>query len=351
MNKVFVFFVEPASYTIDLINNVHIPKKIGYAFIKSSSYYKDQQSDSDYLEKMSLLQKINFIVNVFKKKNFIIVNGYNNYVFIFIWMLNLFSKKKKYIGIESDTQLKSDVHLSKSIIKTLFLKTIFKSKYVIGLAGGTKTHFDLFLKYAMKRRNIFLLPMVVNNSFFYRKNKYKINKKFSFLIVSRLIKTKNIEPIIKFFDNHFENKDALLKIVGDGPLFKRFTEKYQNENIRFYGKLFRDNLIKVYHNSNVFLMPSYNESWGLVINEAMCSGLPIISRKEVGANYDLITNNENGFIVNSNEDFFNKMIVLYKNHELCETMSKKSIDIMKSTWNYNLYTDCLDKIYLFSKNK
>jgi len=351
MNKVFVFFVEPASYTIDLINNVHIPKKIGYAFIKSSSYYKDQQSDSDYLEKMSLLQKINFIVNVFKKKNFIIVNGYNNYVFIFIWMLNLFSKKKKYIGIESDTQLKSDVHLSKSIIKTLFLKTIFKSKYVIGLAGGTKTHFDLFLKYAMKRRNIFLLPMVVNNSFFYRKNKYKINKKFSFLIVSRLIKTKNIEPIIKFFDNHFENKDALLKIVGDGPLFKRFIEKYQNENIRFYGKLFRDNLIKVYHNSNVFLMPSYNESWGLVINEAMCSGLPIISRKEVGANYDLITNNENGFIVNSNEDFFNKMIVLYKNHELCETMSKKSIDIMKSTWNYNLYTYCLDKIYLFSKNK
>ena len=84
-----------------------------------------------------------------------------------------------------------------------------------------------------------------------------INKKFSFLIVSRLIKTKNIEPIINFFDNHFKNKDALLKIIGDGPLFKRFLENYQNENIRFYGKLNSDNLIKEYHNSNVFLMPSY----------------------------------------------------------------------------------------------
>ena len=49
----------------------------------------------------------------------------------------------------------------------------------------------------------------------------------------------------------------------------------------------------------------------------MCSGLPIISRKEVGSNYDLITNNENGFVVKSNEDFFNKMVILYKNHELC----------------------------------
>ena len=41
MNNVFVFFVEPASYTIDLINNVHIPKKIGYAFINSSSIIKN----------------------------------------------------------------------------------------------------------------------------------------------------------------------------------------------------------------------------------------------------------------------------------------------------------------------
>ena len=82
MNNVFVFFVEPASYTIDLINNVHIPKKIDM-LIKSSSYYKEQQSDSDSLEKMSFSQKINFIVNVFKENSLIIVNGYNNYVFIF----------------------------------------------------------------------------------------------------------------------------------------------------------------------------------------------------------------------------------------------------------------------------
>ena len=37
--------------------------------------------------------------------------------------------------------------------------------------------------------------------------------------------------------------------------------------------------------------------------------------------------------------------------ELTDTNCKKSIDIMKSTWNYNLYSDCLDKIYLFSKDK
>ena len=84
----------------------------------------------------------------------------------------------------------------------------------------------------------------------------------------------------------------------------------------------------------------------------MCSGLPIITgRKEVGSNYDLIKNNENGFVVSTNEDFFKKMIILFESHKLCSSMSKKSIDIMKSTWNYNLYSDCLDKIYLFSKDK
>ena len=98
-------------------------------------------------------------------------------------------------------------------------------------------------------------------------------------------------------------------------------------------------------------MPSYKESWGLVINEAMCSGLPIITRKEVGSNYDLISNNENGFTVNNDKDFFNKMITLFESHELCVSMSKKSIEIMKSTWNYNLYSNCLEKLYLFLKDK
>ena len=178
-----------------------------------------------------------------------------------------------------------------------------------------------------------------------------LTKNLLFLIVSRLIKTKNIEPVIKFFDNHFKNKDAILKIVGDGPLFKEFLNKYNNKNIKFYGKLTNKNLVNQYHSSDVFLMPSYKESWGLVINEAMCSGLPIITRKEVGSNYDLIKNNENGFVVNTNEDFFKKMIILLKVINFVLVCPKKSIDIMKSTWNYNLYSDCLDKIYLFSKDK
>jgi len=75
MNNIFVFFVEPASYTIDLINNVHIPRKIGYAFIKSSSYYKEQQSDSDSLEKMSISKKNNIKEKNNKKNSLIIVNG------------------------------------------------------------------------------------------------------------------------------------------------------------------------------------------------------------------------------------------------------------------------------------
>ena len=106
-------------------------------------------------------------------------------------------------------------------------------------------------------------------------------------------------------------------------MFKEFLNKYNNKNIKFYGKLTNKNLVNQYHSSDVFLMPSYKESWGLVINEAMCSGLPIITRKEVGSNYDLIKNNENGFVVSTNEDFFKKMIILFESHKLCSSMSKK----------------------------
>ena len=67
MNNVFVFFVEPASYTIDLINNVHIPKKIGYAFINSSSYYKEQ-FDFKNQPKGVYIMKIYTELGVFSKR-------------------------------------------------------------------------------------------------------------------------------------------------------------------------------------------------------------------------------------------------------------------------------------------
>ena len=112
-------------------------------------------------------QKIMFIYSIRKNNNFIIINGYNNYVFVLTFLFNFFSVKRKYLAIESDTQLKIPKNIIKSIIKYLYLSLVFKNQYTLGFAGGSKTHKDLFRYYGMKEERIFMMPMIVDNNKYY----------------------------------------------------------------------------------------------------------------------------------------------------------------------------------------
>ena len=202
--RVFCYFVEPASYTIDLIVNVHLKQGIEYAFInnKSEAMTKVSLSSSTFLSHFSLIQKIKFIRSRRKEYDFVIINGYNNYVFVLTFLFNIFSVNKKYIATESDTQLKIPNNIIKRIIKYIYLNIIFRNKYVLGFAGGTYTHKDLFIHYGMKEERIFMIPMMVNNKKYYHENKI-FPDKFTFLFVGRLLDTKNVDVLCERFLSSF----------------------------------------------------------------------------------------------------------------------------------------------------
>ena len=104
--KIFCYFIEPASYTFDLIKNVYDDLKIDYCFLKSSSLAKSNYKiESISLDKKNFFYKIKFYINNFRNNNLIIINGYNNFPFIFTFFLCLLFNRKKFIAIDSDTQL------------------------------------------------------------------------------------------------------------------------------------------------------------------------------------------------------------------------------------------------------
>ena len=129
--RVFCYFVEPASYTLDLANQIYDNIGIDYCFIKSKTLaLSEKRSDKVFLDKMSLLRKLRFIFSQFRNNDFIIINGYNNYPFIITFILNLFSFKRKFIASDSDTQLSIPNNLLKRFIKWLYLSIIFKNNHV-----------------------------------------------------------------------------------------------------------------------------------------------------------------------------------------------------------------------------
>jgi glycosyltransferase involved in cell wall biosynthesis len=93
---------------------------------------------------------------------------------------------------------------------------------------------------------------------------------------------------------------AELTIVGDGPLRERLAARVARSPmppVRVLGHLERDEIADRYANADIFVFPSLSDAWGLVLNEAMASGLPLVVSSAPGAVEDLVNDGRNGFVV------------------------------------------------------
>ncbi len=131
-----------------------------------------------------------------------------------------------------------------------------------------------------------------NNSF---KKENNLLDKPIVMFVGNLIKRKNVESLLEA--KKIANSDYYLVIVGDGPLFKKLNKKVEDENIRdviFAGS--RNDVENVIPSCDVLILPSFSESFGLVLIEALACGKPVIG-SNVGGITEIITD-EVGLLVN-----------------------------------------------------
>lgn len=134
-----------------------------------------------------------------------------------------------------------------------------------------------------------------NNSF---KNENNLLDKPVVMFVGNLIKRKNVESLIEA--KKIANSDYYLVIVGDGPLFKKLNKKVEDENIRdviFTGS--RNDVENIIPSCDVLILPSFSESFGLVLVEALACGKPVIG-SNVGGITEII-NDDVGLLVNPNK--------------------------------------------------
>jgi glycosyltransferase involved in cell wall biosynthesis len=121
---------------------------------------------------------------------------------------------------------------------------------------------------------------------------------FVILSVARLSKEKAPLDLLNAYSRvSFKNKK--LFFVGDGPMrgeLERGIKTLDRKNIFITGFQDREKIPNFYLMADLFVLSSKDETWGIVINEAMCFGLPIIASSGVAAAVELIRNGYNGFI-------------------------------------------------------
>lgn len=134
-----------------------------------------------------------------------------------------------------------------------------------------------------------------NDSF---KKENRLEDKPIVLFVGNLIKRKNVDSLLEA--KKISNADYYLVIVGDGPEFKKLTKKVEDESIRdviFTGS--RNDVENIIPSCDVLVLPSFSESFGLVLIEALACGKPVIG-SNVGGITEII-NDDVGLLVDPNK--------------------------------------------------
>jgi glycosyltransferase involved in cell wall biosynthesis len=355
--KVHAIFVEPANYTRDLIENVYQKLGISYSFLISNSAASNDNtivtSASHLFDENSVWKNIVFLWNCSKKNDLVIINGYNHLLFMPLWLFSIVNSCK--LGIESDTPYRPKTGI-KRIVKKIYLYFIFSSKQILGLPGGTGLHRDLFLKYGMPDNRIFFLPMMVNNVKYFKdlnQNTPKIKENLNFIFVGRLAPEKNIQLLIKSFQNVLQQRNNVeLNLVGDGQDRDELKKMISmTPQIKMSGKKFGSDLLQAYQGAQILILPSSFEPWGLVVNEAMAAGLPVVCSSAVGAAYDLILKPNIGWVFKDNDEqeLTQLLLTIIDYPEQIKEKAKRGQEFMLDYWNYQLYTDSLNQLIDYVK--
>ena len=148
------------------------------------------------------------------------------------------------------------------------------------------------------------IPNVVDTSFFTLKQKTN-NDEFVFLNIGHLDKKKNQAGLIKIFSNLFNgNQKYQLKIVGQGSEFTTLqnlvNELKINNQVHLLGRKSREEVKKIIHSSDCFVLASKFETFGVVLIEAMSCGLSVLSTKSGGPE-SIIANDALGILCEHEE--------------------------------------------------
>jgi glycosyltransferase involved in cell wall biosynthesis len=202
---------------------------------------------------------------------------------------------------------------------TLMAKSLFFRLLGSGIAAvlpiGT-VNSDYWTHYFGSNVPQFLMPYAVHNEYFSRlaetaaPREQELRAELGLdperqviLFASKLQARKHADHLLEAYRNFIEDRTLqerpYLVIVGDGEqraALEARTLELGLDDVRFAGFRNQSELPRFFQLADVFVLPSRHEPWGLIVNEAMAAGCPVIVSTDVGSHADLITDGIEGCV-------------------------------------------------------
>lgn len=176
------------------------------------------------------------------------------------------------------------------------------------------------------------------------------NNKIIFGTVGRLTKQKGHKYLISAFKKVSQKlPEAELWIVGEGELRDDLTKQIAKLNLTEKVKLLgtRKNIPAMLNEFDIFVMPSVWEGLGIVVLEAMASGLPIIA-SDVDGLSELVKDNQNGLLFESKniEQLSQKMTELVQNETLADKFSRAGREMVENNFDLKKVVREYEEVYV-----
>lgn len=174
-------------------------------------------------------------------------------------------------------------------------------------------------------------------------------KPYNFIFVGRLIAPKNLLLLLGAFQKLPKNHDWGLILLGEGEQkadLVQFCEQNQLQHVSFLAGVTWHQVPHYLALADVFVLPSISEPWGLVVNEALVCGLPVVVSANCGCVEDLIKDGKNGFVFNPNQvnELTQKMRFFVENTAQIEAMKKISQELVAPFATKNVAAEMLQGI-------
>ena len=237
----------------------------------------------------------------------VILHGHNLAAYHIAQAACLFS------GTPVFTRCETHLKLVRATWRRILRRPLLKMHYrgFSGFLAIGSANFDYYRAMGVPSDLIFRVPYTVDNTRFIAASKaargdrsrmrVKLGMEPDFpaiIYASKFDRRKRPDDLLAAYARlRAEGVAAQLVLVGSGPLegdLKRRVIDQAIPDVIFPGFINQSELPAVYAVSDLFVLPSSNEPWGLVVNEAMCAGLPIVLSEEIGCAEDLVRVGVNG---------------------------------------------------------
>lgn len=270
-----------------------------------------------------------------KKYDYIVVS--NPLTITGMYCIQYLKKHKLSFYIETDGGFPKEGNGFKERIK----------KYFIGAAQGwlstAKIHEQYYLQYGADKEKIFKYPFtsvkeedvlekpVSNSGKAYLRTELGIRQEKMILAVGQFIPRKGLDLLLKVTGN-LDDNIAVVLLGGEATEeYLKIIAEQKLKNIYFPGFIKKKDIQKYYRAADIFVLPTREDIWGLVINEAIAAGLPVITTDRCIAGTELIVQKKNGFIVpvDDEEKLLEAIRMIIGDESLLKSMSIESLKIAR----------------------